>query len=242
MEGAVFFVHFQQTCAKRRFKRNSRQSSKYRQQVQPEWRSMFLFTQLKSSLQYAKWNHVTQISALAEMHLCNFLYIPSQVHKLLKGCPVLEITKLLAPPENLSDVSDGASCQELVPSPASCGRCISFTLNADGTPLIKSSATAIWPIQLLLTQFLREQWMNKLVLAALWFRTDCPVPECFSAQSAQFQLFQDALVEAMTGPGNDHFFLEFKRGRKTPKAFSLCCSVYSVAGTPRQGVTQFNGY
>lgn len=145
---------------------------------------------------------------------------------------ILDLTKPLEPPEILSDITDGTLYREFVSSTASTGHRISFTLNADGTPLFRSSAIAIWPIQLVINEVPPEQRMKKLVLAALWFGKDKP----------KMELFQGAFVDAMNVLGDDGFLLEFEGEEKLFKAFCLCSAVDSVARAPMQGVTQFNGH
>ncbi|KAH9385067.1 hypothetical protein HPB48_027121 [Haemaphysalis longicornis] len=188
--------------------------------------------QSNSCLKCPKCDYVTKISALADAPFFVLLDVPSQVQKLLKGCPILDLTKPLEPTERLSDITDGALYREFVSATASSGNRISFTLNADGTPLFRSSATAIWPIQLVINEVPPAQRMKKLVLAALWFGRDKP----------KMELFQGAFVDAMNGLGDEGFPLEFEGEEKIFRAFCLCSAVDSVARAPMQGVTQFNGH
>nr|XP_037271164.1 uncharacterized protein LOC119163305 [Rhipicephalus microplus] len=76
------------------------------------------------------------------------LDVPSQLRKVLKNCSFLDLTKPLSQSSNLSDICDGELYRKFVSATVDEGHRISFTLNADGTPLFSSSNTSIWPIQL----------------------------------------------------------------------------------------------
>lgn len=71
-----------------------------------------------------------------------------QLQKVLKGCSILDLSKPLESVDVISDIWDGEMYREFVASTMDAGHRISLTLNADGTPLFKSSGTGIWPIQL----------------------------------------------------------------------------------------------
>lgn len=158
--------------------------------------------------------------------------IPSQLQKVLKGCDILDLTEPLEPKDSFSDICDGELYRAFVSSTANAGHRISFVLNADGTPIFKSSGTAIWPIQLLVNELPATQRMQKVILAALWFGKKKPdmVP------------FQDAFVGAVNDLSEKGFDLEHRGRTTTFKAFCICCAVDSVARAPMQGVMQFNAY
>ncbi|EEC08381.1 conserved hypothetical protein, partial [Ixodes scapularis] len=109
---------------------------------------------------------------------------------------------------------------------------VSFTLNADGAPIFKSSSTAIWPIQLSVNELCAKDRMSKLVLAALWFGKSKP----------RMEIFQKAFVDVMEKLSDTGFPLSFKGKQETFKAYCICSAVDSVARAPMQGIVQFNGY
>lgn len=158
--------------------------------------------------------------------------IPSQLQKVLKGCDFLDLTEPLEPKDGFSDIYDGDLYRAFVASTANARHIISFVLNADGTPLFKSSGTAIWPIQLLLNQLPATQKMQKVILAALWFGKKKP----------DMVLFQDAFVDAVNNLSEKGFNLEHHGRAKTFKAFCICCAVDAVARAPMQGIMQFNAH
>ncbi|XP_049511151.1 uncharacterized protein LOC125939771 isoform X1 [Dermacentor silvarum] len=189
-------------------------------------------SQSNTSLQCPKCGHAMEVSAMADAPFFVLLDIPSQVQKLIKDCNILDLTKPLRPCDTFSDITDGKLYRDFVTSTIGSGNRISFTLNTDGTPLFKSSGTAIWPVQLIINEVPPEQRMNKLVLAALWFGKEKP----------NMELFQGAFVDALNKLGEEGFLLEHEGEEKVFKAFCICCAVDSVARAPMQGIMQFNGY
>ncbi|XP_077552509.1 uncharacterized protein LOC144166948 [Haemaphysalis longicornis] len=132
----------------------------------------------------------------------------------------------------LSDTSDGTMYRDFVEATADVGHRISFTLNADGAPLFKSSNTSIWPIQLIVNEIPAAERMKRPVLAALWFGREKPPME----------MFQDAFVEDMKKLSTCGFPLQYKGTLQVFRAFCICCAVDSVARAPMQGVAQFNKF
>lgn len=171
-------------------------------------------------------------SSVTDMSFFVLLDPAPQLQKALKGCSILDLSKPLEPVDVVSDIWDGEMYREFVASTMDAGHRISLTLNADGTPLFKSSGTGIWPIQLLVNELPPEQRMNKRVLSALWFGRKKP----------EMGLFQAAFVESMNDLSTNGFMLEHEGERKLFKAFCICCAVDSVARAPMQGLTQFNGF
>lgn len=160
------------------------------------------------------------------------LDVPSQLRKVLKNCSFLDLTKPLSQSSNLSDICDGELYRKFVSATVDEGHRISFTLNADGTPLFSSSNTSIWPIQLLVNEVPIMQRGDKLVLAALWFGKKKP----------DMSIFLDVFVEKMEGLAQNGFVLDHEGQPKLFKAYCICCAVDSVARAPMQGVMQFNAY
>ncbi|XP_077499274.1 uncharacterized protein LOC144110296 isoform X1 [Amblyomma americanum] len=122
--------------------------------------------------------------------------------------------------------------RSFVDATSQAGHRISFTLNADGSPVFKSSGTSIRPIQLMINELPPSKRMKNLVLAGLWFGKDKP----------HMGIFQGAFVEVMNKLSQEGFDLNYEGRKQNFKAFCTCCAVDSVARAPMQGVTQFNGY
>ncbi|XP_077521119.1 uncharacterized protein LOC144132521 [Amblyomma americanum] len=160
------------------------------------------------------------------------LDVVPQLQKVLAGCEFLDLTQPLPCTDELSDICDGAMYRDFVAATCDAGHRISFTLNADGTPLFKSSNTSIWPIQLIVNEVPAAERMKKLILAALWFGKDKPCME----------MFQNIFVQDMNSLSTNGFLLKYKGYAEVFHAFCICCSVDAVARAPMQGVTQFNGY
>lgn len=175
---------------------------------------------------------VTNVSRISDATFFVLLNVESQLQKLLKKCDLLDLTKPLPHKGTLSDIWDGEMYRNFVFSTREFGHRISFSLNADGTPIFKSSGTAIWPIQLIINELPAEHRMSKLVLAALWF----------GKQKPDMGLFQNAFVNQMAKLSNDGFSLVREGKLQNYKAFCVCSAVDAVARVPMQGVTQFNGY
>lgn len=97
---------------------------------------------------------------------------------------------------------------------AGLGHRISVTLNADGAPVFKSSATSIWPIQLSVNEIPAKDRMNNLVLAALWFRKS----------KARIDMFQKAFDDIMQNLSDTGFPLNFKGNRNIQSVLYLFCS------------------
>nr|XP_037269998.1 uncharacterized protein LOC119161561 isoform X2 [Rhipicephalus microplus]XP_037285845.1 uncharacterized protein LOC119178705 isoform X2 [Rhipicephalus microplus] len=185
-----------------------------------------------ASFQCIQCGHRTSVSSLSDMPFFVTLDVESQLQRLLKDCALLDLTKPLHHDGSLGDLCDGEMYHKFAASTQQCGPRITFTLNADGTPLFKSSGTSIWPIQLIVNEIPAEQRMSKLVLAALWFWKEKP----------NMELFQNTFVKEMSHLSENGFVLERKGQLQTYKAYCICCAVDSVARAPMQGVTQFNGY
>ncbi|XP_049272799.1 uncharacterized protein LOC125758995 [Rhipicephalus sanguineus] len=185
-----------------------------------------------ASFHCTKCGHKTSVSSLSDMPFFVTLDVESQLQRLLKDCTLLDLTKPLNHDGSLGDLYDGEMYRNFAAATQQCGPRISFTLNADGTPLFKSSGTSIWPIQLIVNEVPAEQRMSKLLLAALWFWKEKP----------NMELFQSTFVKQMSQLSESGFVLEQKGQLQTFKAYCICCVVDSVARAPMQGVTQFNGY
>lgn len=123
----------------------------------------------------------------------------------------------------LSDIWDGELYREFVASTAEVGHRISFTLNADGTPLFWSSGTAIWPIQL---QFLLQRGERS------WF--SCPLVW-------QEKTWHGTLSRGICGL-HEWLVRKHEGVQKNFKPFCICCAVDSVVRAPMQGTKQFNSY
>lgn len=185
-----------------------------------------------SPFQCLKCNHNICLSTVNNVSFFVLFDIPCQLQKVLKGCDFVDLTEPLKPKDGFSDICDGELYRAFVSSTANAGHRISFILNADGTPIFKSSGTSIWPIQLLVNELPVAQRMQKMILAALWFGKSKP----------DMVLFQDAFVEAINDLSEKGFNLEHRGCTKIFKAFCICCAVDSVARAPMQGVMQFNAY
>lgn len=94
-------------------------------------------------------------------------------------------------------------------------------------PLLKSSNTSIWPIQLTVNEIPAAERMKRLVLAALWFGQKKP----------HMEMFQDAFVEDKKKLPTCGFCT-----LQVFCAFCICRAVDSIARAPMQGVAQFNGF
>ncbi|XP_070393260.1 uncharacterized protein [Dermacentor albipictus] len=185
-----------------------------------------------SSFQCTQCRHKTSVSSLSDLPFFVTLDVESQLQRLLKDCTRLDLTKPLHHDSSVADIWDGEMYRRFAAAAQHCGPRISFTLNADGTPIFKSSGTAIWPIQLIVNEVPAKQRMSKRVLAALWFWKEKP----------NMELFQSTFVEQMNQLSENGFVLERQGQLQTFKAYCICCAVDSVARAPMQGVTQFNGY
>lgn len=155
-----------------------------------------------------------------------------QLKKVLKGCDLRDLTKPLGHADVLSDICDGTMYRDFDDATTDVGPRITFTLNADGTPLFKSSNTSIWPIQLIVNEIPAAERMKRPVLAALWFGREKP----------HMEMFQDVFVEDMKELSTRGFSFNYKGTVQVFRAFCICCAVDSVARAPMQGVTQFNGF
>lgn len=122
-----------------------------------------------TSVQCPKCHRVFSSSSVGDTSFFAMLDVPSQLQKVLKGCDLLDLTKPLEESSCISDMYDGELYRKFVASTADAGHRVSFTLNADGIPLFKSSSTAIWPIKLQVNEVSAAERMGKRVLAALWF-------------------------------------------------------------------------
>ncbi|XP_037525297.1 uncharacterized protein LOC119402235 [Rhipicephalus sanguineus] len=188
--------------------------------------------QTNSYLKCLECNHTTFVSSLSDAPFFVTLDVESQHQRLLKDCDLLDLTKPLPPNRTFSDIWDGKMYRTFVAATQHCGPRISFSLNADGTPLFKSSGTSIWPIQLIVNELPPQQRMSKLVLAALWFWKEKP----------NMALFQGTFVEKMNELCEKGVELQRQGKVEQYKVYCICSSVDSVARAPMQGVTQFNGY
>ncbi|XP_037278000.2 uncharacterized protein LOC119170838 isoform X1 [Rhipicephalus microplus] len=185
-----------------------------------------------SYLKCSKCSHTTFVSSLSDAPFFVTLDVESQLQRLLKDCDLLDLTKPLPTNGTFSDIWDGTMYRTFVAESQHCGPRISFSLNADGTPLFKSSGTSIWPIQLIVNELPPQQRMSKLVLAALWFWKEKP----------NMALFQGTFVEKMNELCENGVELQRQGRVEKYKVYCICSSVDSVARAPMQGVTQFNGY
>ncbi|KAL7288242.1 hypothetical protein TKK_0017583 [Trichogramma kaykai] len=103
--------------------------------------------------------------------------------------------------------------------------------NSDGSPVFKSSTHSIWPIQISLNEIPAHVRQKKTITWALWFGKSKPDMNTF------FKTFTDIFQE-MSKNGVSCVVNNIK---KNIKLYALCCCVDSVARTPMQGLTQFNG-
>ncbi|CAN7989766.1 unnamed protein product [Ixodes pacificus] len=158
--------------------------------------------------------------------------VQSQLQRILSSTDFLDLTEPLGDATPMCDITDGSQYRAFVNDTAHSGRRVSFTLNADGAPIFKSSSTAIWPIQLSVNELCAKDRMSKLVLAALWFGKRKP----------RMEIFQKAFVDVMEKLSDTGFPLSFKGKQETFKAYCICSAVDSVARAPMQGIVQFNGY
>lgn len=100
------------------------------------------------------------------------------------------------------------------------GHRISFTLNANGASLFKSSNTSSWTIQLIVTEIPAAERMKRLVLAVLWFGREKP----------HMEMFQEAFVEDMKKLSTCGFLWTAKVHYKFSVPFALV-----VQSIPLQG-------
>lgn len=158
--------------------------------------------------------------------------IRHQLQRVLDDGDFRDLTLNHQSSETVNDIQDGTMYQEFVAATAAVGHRVSFTLNIDGAPVFKSSATAVWPIQLTVNELPPHKRMDKRLLAALWFGREKP----------KMDIFQTAFVNIMNDISENGFQLQFQGHSVTFKAFCICCAVDSVARAPMQGICQFNGY
>ncbi|CAN8006934.1 unnamed protein product [Ixodes hexagonus] len=185
-----------------------------------------------TSFQCSHCSQVCKVSSVSEPPYFITFDVVSQLQRVLGNSDFLDLTATLQDASPLCDITDGSMYRTFVNETAGVGHRISVTLNADGAPVFKSSATSIWPIQLSVNEIPAKDRMNNLVLAALWFGKGKP----------RMNMFQKAFVDIMQNLSDTGFPLNFKGKTETFRAFCICSAVDSVARAPMQGIMQFNGY
>lgn len=174
-----------------------------------------------------------KVSSVADAPFFITFDVRQQLKRVLQKGDFLDLTNYHpSTHSHYSDIQDGSMYQEFVSATAQAGHRVSLTLNIDGAPVFKSSATAVWPIQLTVNELPAEERSKKRLLAALWFGREKP----------NFNIFQNVFVNIMSDLSENGFELQYRGQNLMFKAFCICCAVDSVARAPMQGLTQFNGY
>lgn len=132
-----------------------------------------------TSFQCSHCSQVCKVSSVSEPPYFITFDVVSQLQRVLGNSGFLDLTATLQDASPLCDITDGSMYHTFVNETAGVRHRISVTLNADGAPVFKSSATSIWPIQLSVNEIPAKDRMNNLKLAALWFGKSKPRMDMF---------------------------------------------------------------
>uniref|UniRef100_A0ABD2XFI0 Uncharacterized protein n=1 Tax=Trichogramma kaykai TaxID=54128 RepID=A0ABD2XFI0_9HYME len=133
----------------------------------------------------------------------------------------------------LKDIFDGRMYKKFVSSlpKEDCKSFATCVFNSDGSPVFKSSSYSIWPIQISLNEIPPEIRQKKTITWALWFGKNKP----------NMNTFMGVFVNYINVYSKEGITCTIKSKQMKVKLFALCCCVDSIARSPMQGMTQFNG-
>ncbi|KAL7288249.1 hypothetical protein TKK_0017590 [Trichogramma kaykai] len=133
----------------------------------------------------------------------------------------------------LQDICDGKMFKKFVNSlpEEDTKSFISCTFNSDGSLVFKSSTYSIWPIQICINEVPAEVRQKNTITWALWFGKNKP----------DMNVFMNVFVNNIKFMSTEGITCKIKNELLKIKLYALCCCVDSVARSPMQGVTQFNG-
>lgn len=135
-------------------------------------------------------------------------------------------------PEVFRDIYDGKCYRLFLESLEGTEYYVTFTFNADGSPVFKSSKFSIWPVQIIINELPFSARSSRPTLCMLWFGKDKP----------DMKIFLQPFVDYMNQLSNNGISVIDNEGQEhLVKCFPLCCCVDSVARAPMQGLIQFNG-
>lgn len=133
------------------------------------------------------------------------------------------------------DIYDGSVYQNLVinDGPLSSSDNISFTFNADGAPVFKSSKLSIWPLYLMINELPYKNRVMKenMIMAGLWFDSKKPAMNTFLKPFLHSMEQLDKGIQCLSPP----------RGTFTCKGYLLAATADLPARSLLCNAMQYNG-
>ncbi|KAH6930649.1 hypothetical protein HPB50_016163 [Hyalomma asiaticum] len=132
-------------------------------------------------------------------------------------------------PMSFNDITCGLMFNKLRQSGKTNWMDLTLTFNTDGSPVFKSSASSIWPIQFLVNELPHASRIKNCLVAGLWFGRHHP----------DMSLFMGKFVEEVNNFGH----LIWRVGSSVMKSavHAICCCVDAPARAAVMNMVQFNG-
>ena len=134
---------------------------------------------------------------------------------------------------HIHDIYDGKMYRQFVSSlPVEDKfRYVTAVFNSDGAAPFKSSPLSVWPIYLMINELPVQIRFNNLIPCALWFNREKP----------NMSVFLDVFVDIINKLSTQGIKCVINNEERNIKLYALTCCVDTIARSPMQGLTQFNG-